>query len=219
MTLHSAKGLEFPQVFMAGMEDGLFPSYPSILSDDPTDLEEERRLCYVGITRAMKRLTMTSARMRIMHGEMQIHMISRFVKDIPEELISRNGSDRGDAVHKGRKIQTEDGQSTKKDGLRENGMETGGRTETVRRSPDYQTFAYQQKREMFRAKAYDTKQYEVKKSDSLDYKVGDSVRHVKFGEGIVLQITEGGRDYEVTVEFEKFGVKKMFAAFAKLQKL
>ena len=71
MTLHSAKGLEFPYVYMAGMEEGLFPSYMTIMSEDPTDLEEERRLCYVGITRAMQELTMMSAQQRMVHGETQ----------------------------------------------------------------------------------------------------------------------------------------------------
>ena len=72
MTLHSAKGLEFPRVFLAGMEDGMFPSYMSIISDDRSDLEEERRLCYVGITRAMEDLTLTSARQRMLRGEVRI---------------------------------------------------------------------------------------------------------------------------------------------------
>lgn len=265
MTLHSAKGLEFPQVFMAGMEDGLFPGYPSIISDDPTDLEEERRLCYVGITRAMKRLTMTSARMRMVHGETQIHMVSRFVKDIPEELLSRADPNVDAAIYMGRKSAAGAGRFAGEGSAPGSGMYSGGRMMTgsgtygeggssaedgaymddgtaipggsgnnaargglptgnggfspFGRSPDYQTSAYQQKREAFRARAYDTKQYEVKKSEGLDYGVGDTVKHVKFGVGTVRQITEGGRDYEVTVEFEKFGVKKMFAAFAKLQKL
>ncbi len=231
MTLHSAKGLEFPQVFMVGMEDGLFPGYSSVVSDDPTDLEEERRLCYVGITRAMKHLTMTGARMRMIRGETQIHMISRFVQDIPEELLSRGDSGEGGPLYRG---------STGKGGAKERawggeraygngalpheghaygGQMSGDDALFPRRSPDHQTSAYQQKREAFRARAYNTQQFEVKKSDGLSYKEGDTVRHVKFGVGIVQKITEGGRDYEVTVEFERFGVKKMFAAFAKLQKL
>ena len=84
MTLHSAKGLEFPYVYLAGMEDGMFPSSMCIFSDDPTDMEEERRLCYVGITRAMKELTLTSARQRLIRGETQYNKVSRFVREIPE---------------------------------------------------------------------------------------------------------------------------------------
>ena len=87
MTLHSAKGLEFPRVFLAGMEDGMFPSYMSIISDDRSDLEEERRLCYVGITRAMDDLTLTSARQRMLRGEVQYNKVSRFVREIPRELV------------------------------------------------------------------------------------------------------------------------------------
>ena len=83
VTLHSAKGLEFPNVYMAGMEDGVFPSYMTVSSEDPTDLEEERRLCYVGITRAMRQLTMTCARQRMARGEIQYNRMSRFIKEIP----------------------------------------------------------------------------------------------------------------------------------------
>ena len=88
MTLHSAKGLEFPKVYLAGMEDGLFPSYMSITSDDSSEqLEEERRLAYVGITRAMKELTITCAKQRMIRGETQYNKVSRFVKEIPLELL------------------------------------------------------------------------------------------------------------------------------------
>ena len=83
MTLHSAKGLEFPFVYLSGMEDGIFPSYLSIVSDDPMAVEEERRLCYVGITRAMKELTLTCAQQRMIRGETQYNRVSRFVREIP----------------------------------------------------------------------------------------------------------------------------------------
>ena len=95
MTLHSAKGLEFPNVYLAGMEDGLFPSYMAITADDPMEIEEERRLCYVGITRAKKHLTMTGARRRMVHGETQYNKLSRFLKEIPLELL-----DTGNVVEK-----------------------------------------------------------------------------------------------------------------------
>ena len=87
MTLHSAKGLEFPIVYMTGMEDGLFPSYMTIVSDDPAEIEEERRLCYVGITRAEKILNLSSAKMRMVRGETQMNKVSRFIKEIPEEYM------------------------------------------------------------------------------------------------------------------------------------
>lgn len=91
MTLHSAKGLEFPHVYLAGMEDGLFPSYMTVTSDDREDMEEERRLCYVGITRAEQKLTMTSAMRRMVRGETQYNKVSRFMKEIPLELLD-NGN-------------------------------------------------------------------------------------------------------------------------------
>lgn len=92
MTLHSAKGLEFPQVYLTGMEDGLFPSYMSVDSEDPDALEEERRLCYVGITRAMQDLTLTHAKKRMTHGETHYNRPSRFLNELPEELLKkRNG--------------------------------------------------------------------------------------------------------------------------------
>ena len=88
MTLHSAKGLEFPHVYLAGLEDGIFPSYMTITADDPAELEEERRLCYVGITRAKENLTLTCARRRMVHGETQYNKMSRFLKEIPLSLLS-----------------------------------------------------------------------------------------------------------------------------------
>lgn len=187
MTLHSAKGLEFPRVYLAGMEDGIFPSYMTIVSDDRSDIEEERRLCYVGITRAMKELTLTSAQMRMIRGENQYNKISRFVREIPRELVEL-----------GHTIET------KKPKLEEI-------------IPAKSSFA--QMKMAFQAKPFQQKNFTVKKAEALDYGVGDTVRHVKFGVGIVKDITEGGRDYEVTVDFDRAGVKKMFAGFAKLKKI
>ena len=189
MTLHSAKGLEFPVVFLTGMEDGMFPSYLSIVSDDPTDLEEERRLCYVGITRAMKELYLTAARQRMVRGEIHYNRLSRFVEDIPKEVLASQEETRRE-----------------RPSLAERGQES-------KPSPR------QQAREAFQSRAFQPKQFAVKKSQGLSYEVGDTVRHIKFGQGVVTAITEGGRDYEVTVNFEKAGVKKMFASFAKLQKV
>ncbi len=182
MTLHSAKGLEFPYVYLAGMEDGIFPSYMTITSDDPSEIEEERRLCYVGITRAMKRLNLSCARMRMIRGETQYNAMSRFIKEIPKELF---------AVQPAK--------------------------EKVREVP--KTNSFSQAKAQFRGKSMLTKQFTVKKAEGLEYGIGDRVSHVKFGQGTVLDITEGGRDYEVQVEFDTAGIKKMFASFAKLQKL
>ncbi len=187
MTLHSAKGLEFPHVYLAGMEDGIFPSYMSISSGDMTDMEEERRLCYVGITRAMKELTLTSAQQRMIRGEIQYNRVSRFVREIPRELV-----DLGHTI-----------------------QEKKPKLEEVIPAKS----SYAQMKMAFQAKAFEPSQYKVKKPSSLEYQVGDTVRHVKFGVGIVKNIVEGGRDFEVTVDFDRYGVKKMFAGFAKLKKI
>ena len=204
MTLHSAKGLEFPHVYLAGMEDGLFPSHMTIMGDDPEELEEERRLCYVGITRAEQQLTLTCARKRMVRGETQYNRISRFVSEIPPELL--------DTGSRKRTYFSEDDGT---DGTTAAGnLFSGGKTVSDGSS---------------RSKAYASKkpytvltkgsQLRAQKSDSLAYGVGDRVRHVKFGEGTVLDIKEGGRDFEVTVEFDTAGVRKMFAMFAKLVKI
>ena len=187
MTLHSAKGLEFPCVFLTGMEDGIFPSYMTITADDRSELEEERRLCYVGITRAMKELTLTCAMQRMIRGENQYNKVSRFVREIPRELVEL-----------GHTVQEK-------------------KTKIVEMVTD--SNRYNQMKMAFQAKAYQPKNFKVTKAASLDYKVGDTVRHMKFGTGVVKSIVEGGRDYEVTVDFDRFGVKKMFASFARLKKI
>ena len=189
MTLHSAKGLEFPVVFMVGMEDGMFPSYMSISSEDSADLEEERRLCYVGITRAKETLILTSARQRMVRGEIHYNRVSRFIEDIPKEVLAENET---------ANVQPKE----KKE-----------RPETKAHA------AYRQMRETFKTKAFAQPQVEAKKEGGLSYNIGDRVRHIKFGVGSVTDIREGGRDYEVTVNFDRVGVKKMFASFAKLTKV
>lgn len=187
MTLHSAKGLEFPKVFMVGMEDGIFPSHMTISYGDDGELEEERRLCYVGITRAMKDLTLTCAQQRMIRGETQYNKVSRFVREIPRELV-----DLGHTI-----------------------QEKKPKAENLIPTPT----KYSKMKEILQSRNYKPREFKVTKSGSLDYEVGDTVRHIKFGVGIVKEIVEGGRDYEVTVEFDKVGVKKMFASFAKLKKI
>lgn len=187
MTLHSAKGLEFPHVYLAGMEDGIFPSYMTITSDDPDEIEEERRLCYVGITRAMEELTLSSAQRRMIRGETQYNKVSQFVREIPQSLLSSRG-----------KVQEE-------------------RLELPKQSTYFQAVKSFQSKPFSSVKT--KKQFSVVQGGKPDYVVGDRVIHIKFGEGTVIDITEGGRDYEVTVDFDQVGTKKMFAAFAKLQKI
>lgn len=185
MTIHSAKGLEFPKVFLCGMEDGLFPSFMTMTSDDKSEIEEERRLCYVAITRAMDSLTVTCAKRRMVKGETRYSKLSMFVEEIPELIIDTNIS-KETSYHK-----------------------KGGFKPTTSSNA----------RPIFNKKPYEVKQYTVNKPETLDYGVGDTVKHIKFGVGQVMEITEGGRDYEVTVDFITAGTKKMFASFAKLKKM
>jgi DNA helicase-2/ATP-dependent DNA helicase PcrA len=206
MTMHNAKGLEFPHVYLAGMEDGLFPSYMTITGDDPTEMEEERRLCYVGITRAKEDLTITCARQRMINGETRYAVTSRFIKEIPLGLF--------DMKIPSAKMRSSD-------------------------EPDPST--YQKAKEVFHTKPFPLKKpvavkqtitpqnpyaktmiqrgSEMGIKEGLSYTVGDRVSHIKFGQGEVKHIVSGGRDYEVTVDFEQAGVKKMFASFAKLKKI
>ncbi len=191
MTLHSAKGLEFPKVFLAGMEDGLFPSYMSIVADNPTEaIEEERRLAYVGITRAREELAITCARTRMVRGETQYNKVSRFVKEIPSELLS-----------------AEIRQKEPKESSFAKRTVTKPKRISLRDQPSGQNMQSQ----IFTGAAM--------KKTALDYGVGDRVSHVKFGTGTVKAVMDGGRDYEVTVDFDTAGTKKMFAGFAKLKKI
>lgn len=190
MTLHSAKGLEFPQVYLAGMEDGLFPGFGAICAENPTaEIEEERRLAYVGITRAKERLSLSCARMRMIRGETQYNKVSRFVKEIPRELLAGTIQKEKMPDIPKPSMMAKNAFSAKPMALRRTGV------------PEARNFGNSA----------------MKKQ--LDYAVGDTVSHLKFGTGVVKQIIDGGRDYEVTVDFSGVGVKKMFASFAKLKKL
>ncbi len=192
MTLHSAKGLEFPCVYMAGMEEGLFPSRMSIDADDPeSEIEEERRLAYVGITRAKKKLTLLSARERMLRGDIVQSPLSRFVREIPREYID-NGYDVPD----------------KRSIAPPSGANRVFRSAMLSPAPK----PVQQPKRTFTGS--------VPKGTKVlpDYRPGDSVRHVKFGTGVVKEITDGGRDYFVSVDFPGWGVKKLCASVARLEK-
>ena len=215
MTLHSAKGLEFPNVYLAGLEDGLFPSYMSITSDNSqAEIEEERRLAYVGITRAKKNLTITSARVRMVRGQTQYGKVSRFVREIPQELLS------------GKIYEPK----TKEEPIEQSTFQKARKA--FRTVPSYGGSGYGKEvgegygstfRSSKATKPVYTKVENQRDFGSaggaLSYQVGDRVRHIKFGDGEVMAIVSGGRDYEVTVDFDKVGTKKMFASFAKLKKI
>ena len=233
MTLHSAKGLEFPHVYLAGMEDGIFPSYMTIMDEDPTAIEEERRLAYVGITRAMKDLTLTSARMRMIRGETQYNPVSRFVREIPSHLMDNRPS----PAPKKEAVYRED--STERLSFKSKPFGMAGSTQDVSflsagigatRSAN---MSFAKPKAVVRPKttALENKPFIAKgigtsavskgapSSGSLGYDVGDRVKHIKFGEGTVKNIEAGPRDYQVTIDFDKAGQKIMYAAFAKLKKI
>ncbi len=232
MTLHSAKGLEFPKVYLVGMEDGLFPGMMSIMSDDKTEMEEERRLCYVGITRAKKELVLTAARQRMINGETRWSKPSRFINEIPPNLLDTD------------KLQPAFGKSKQDDpgdfglpwdqgsksGVSQFGMgynayaskttspsgNSGAGYKNAKNSGIGGFGSSMQSLEPKKKPGFG-KTFTVQKAASLAYKEGDRVKHAKFGEGTVKEIVDGARDYEVTVEFDKGGQKKMLAGFAKLE--
>ncbi len=203
MTLHSAKGLEFPCVFLGGMEDRLFPSGMAFNSDDEDALEEERRLCYVGITRAKEQLFLSAARQRMMHGTTNYNPVSRFVKEIPEDVILMNGNG-SYAIRKQKEMlqQAKESMATRGASVTSKPYSYGtkGGSGKVAASPSF------------------GKEFKVERLE-VDYTVGDTVSHVRFGTGVVTSLISGGKDYEVTVDFETAGTKRMFASFAKLKKV
>ncbi len=312
MTLHSAKGLEFPFVYLAGLEDGLFPSYMSITDDDPTAVEEERRLAYVGITRAKEDLTITYARSRMVHGETQYNTVSRFVREIPDHLLdqrvpgtkrfsfgedggafggddgkgfgdfsgwgtaseTRNGRyadgpgaeksagrrkwdsgrsggqdgwDSGQSGWSGSQDGWDGGQSGRsgsQDGWDSgqsgwSGSQEGGRNRwnsgfgqtasgygglgkpkasvrPKRTAAEHKPFIAQGIGSLSGVSGL---QKGTGVKGSLEYGVGDRVRHIKFGDGTVTAIADDPRDYKVTIQFDGAGQKIMYAAFAKLKKI
>ena len=235
MTLHSAKGLEFPYVYLAGMEDGLFPSMMSLM-EGPEALEEERRLCYVGITRAEKRLTLTAAKSRMIKGQVQPERTSRFIDEIPDVCLER--PDRDDSKTGWKKMA-----DAYRDLPEEAGLPWAKASGADGKAADSHTGRFQnrpagvslfgQKTDVYKnpyasgtsAAPKNTptfgKSFTVEKPKSLDYSEGDRVHHMRFGDGTVKSIADGGKDFEVTVDFDnaEIGTRKMFASFAKLKKL
>ncbi len=194
MTLHSAKGLEFPVVFMAGMEEGIFPSSKSV--DEPNGLEEERRLCYVGITRAKEHLYMTCARSRTVFGSTSYNGISRFLKEIPEEFLSEEsslsvGENNLEATFSNDSNYT---WSYSSPSSKKSSFDFGlGKTANV------SGFAFKTPESFLNG-------INKKQGDSIDvsmYKAGTRVYHKKFGEGTINYIEEEGEDYKVDINFDK----------------
>ena len=258
MTLHSAKGLEFPYVYLAGLEDGLFPSYMSIISEDMEDIEEERRLAYVGITRAMEELVLTCAKRRMVCGETQYNAVSRFVREIPAELIDgyvpqlRRRQDEDDFRFGSDEPLPFFDRSEKRGGTGERGFGfvAGGNTGKVSKNgygsasatsgkgyagSAMNTFGNGGLKRVTRT-AEENKPFIARGVSGLqnvnglskgaqapggapDYGIGDRVSHAKYGEGTVVALEKGTKDYQVTVKFDTVGQRSMYAGFAKLKKM
>ena len=246
MTLHGAKGLEFPYVYLAGMEDGLFPSYMTISSGEAEDLEEERRLAYVGITRAMQELTLTCAKSRMIRGETQYNPISRFVREIPGELLdqemprsssrkaaeeifgipSLGGSKEGAGFRgfggykEGSGFPTFGGAKKGEQYPWSGASQPTQKPFVSRRSsitPEEKKPFIAQQASKLSALSSLQKGVQMQSGEAPEYAVGDRVRHVKYGDGTVLAIVKEPRDYKVTVNFDGAGQKIMYASFAKLK--
>ena len=215
MTLHSSKGLEFDVVFIAGMEENIFPSGRSI--DDPDSLEEERRLCYVGITRAKKSLYMIYSKFRTIYGSHMMNVPSRFLREIPEELVDfKCANVYGDGGYTRR---SQDGQQPSF-GVAPNMQQgTGGAAPGF---ASYRTQPTKVKRVSRFGGQYDA-EHVIKKVEPEKAReelcAGDKVVHKVFGEGTVVSVKPSGNDYTVSVAFDSLGVRELAASFAPLKKL
>ncbi len=184
MTLHSAKGLEFPVVFMVGMEEGIFPGAKSITEDE--ELEEERRLCYVGITRAKEELYLTHASMRTLYGRTNVNAVSRFLNEIPEELMNI-------------------------DEILEKKNTTSIETNNLN------TFANSHMISMRKPKEVKVDKKPVSNVSSAEVKAGTKVQHKKFGTGTIICVNGSGNKAELTIAFDKQGIKKLMLGFSPIE--
>lgn len=208
MTLHSAKGLEFPYVFMTGMEERLFPSGMALDSDDPDALEEERRLCYVGITRAMEKLYMTAAGQRMVHGSTNFEEVSRFVKEIPKHYLEYEEKAFGYAPANMDRI------PSKKPAEQVIQLKAYGKNNPYTRSA---TANANPSANPGFGKAFPMGGSTA--SAPTSYEIGDKVRHIKFGNGEVIDVIPSGSDQEIVVNFDRVGEKHLFASLVKMKKL
>lgn len=195
MTLHSAKGLEFPVVFICGMETGLFPGTMAEMYDE--EMEEERRLCYVGITRAKKKLYLTYAQQRMLYGKTESRLPSKFLNEIPTNLIYREPD-------KNTKVYRFGGESAMPRASKTNTLGTRENLDSV-----LSTFGIGTASSKIAAAS----------SSPCQWKKGDRVRHVKFGEGMITDVTDTGGDAELEISFDRVGTRRLLSSFAKLQKI
>ena len=204
MTLHSSKGLEFPVVFLAGMEEGLFPSYRSI--GEERELEEERRLAYVGITRAKEYLYLTCAKQRTIFGSTTCNKVSRFVEEIPKEMLE------GDAIETNNKQREFDDDYSGEWKYGKSTRSWGNMNNVTHKVPAYQ----------FKTAESFLKTVAAKQTPNIDmdlskYKIGQTVNHKKFGEGIINDIEPEENDLKLDIIFEKVGHKRLMAKYANLE--
>ena len=211
MTLHSAKGLEFPVVFLVGMEEGIFPGYKSI--GEIKELEEERRLFYVGITRAMQYLYLTCAKRRTIFGSTSYNQMSRFLKEIPKDLL--DGYE---------EIDNEDNNSFKDSNYGwEYGTNYAGKVKTYKFDNVEKIPEVKEKVGAFQFRTAESflnslnKKASDRQVDITKYKEGQRIYHKKFGEGTINKIEKGGEDYKLDIQFDKVGHKRLMAKFAELE--
>ena len=216
MTLHSAKGLEFPVVFLVGMEEGIFPGYKSI--SEPKELEEERRLCYVGITRAKEHLFLTCSKQRTIFGSTSYNQVSRFLKEIPEDLLDGYEESFGETTNKERMFKDSNYNWTY-------GGSNAGKVKSYKLEPkEKETVAAASKGSsnnfMFRTAESFLSGLNKKQNKEVDlsqYKEGVRIFHKKFGEGTINKVEPEGEDLKVDINFDKVGHKRLMARFANLE--
>ena len=217
MTLHSAKGLEFPVVFLVGMEEGIFPGYKSI--GEPQALEEERRLFYVGITRAKQYLYLTCAKHRTIFGSTSYNQVSRFVKEIPEELlegyaevVERKSVDKEEFKDYGYRWSYGKGQTVKTFKMSEE--DKSAVAKTIGEQGAKSEYQYRTAESFLNSIKQNNQTNDV---DLSKYQVGQRVYHKKFGEGTITKLEQEGNDVKVDLEFDKVGHKRLMAKFAGLE--
>ena len=216
MTLHSAKGLEFPVVFLVGMEEGIFPGYKSI--GEQKELEEERRLCYVGVTRAKENLFLTNSRQRTTFGSTTYNPPSRFLQEIPKELLDGYNDSIVGRAKKENDVFSDSPYSWSYGSKNNGNIKTYKATE-----PQYANSASTTRNTGYAYRTAESflnninKRPETDEIDFSEYQSGKKVYHKKFGEGIINYVEEEGNDLKVDINFDKFGHKRLMARFANLE--
>ena len=216
MTLHSAKGLEYPVVFLVGMEEGIFPGYKSI--SEPQELEEERRLCYVGITRAKENLFLTCSKQRTIFGSTSYNQVSRFLKEIPQDLLEGYQEAFGETSNKDKMFQDSNyswsygnkGFGSNNSAIKTYKIDNKEAAKTVENSNNF----------AFRTAESFLNNLSKKSETNIDlsqYKAGIRISHKKFGDGTISKVEPEGDDLKVDIDFDKVGHKRLMAKFANLK--